>query len=1070
VSRFAIRFPYLIIVICLITCVVGVTSVVKMPVDLFPAIRIPVVVVATFFNGMPPEQIETDITGRFERFFTLASGVDHMESRSLPGVSLIKIYFQPGFDADSAVTSIANLAMADLRKLPPGTLPPVVLKFDASSLPVCLVTLKGAGLSEARLRDVGQYDVRNQIANTPGASVPQPFGGKYRQIMVYVDPLKLQAHQLSVMDVVRTVNEANLILPAGDVKIGPYDYNLYANSQINSMSDIDRLPLKTVGNASVLVADVGRAEDAAQIQNNIVRVDGQPSVYLPVLKQGGDANTIAVVDGIRAGVAHLLDVPRQLIADVVFDQSKFVRSAIENLIHEGVIGLVLTGVMILIFLGSMRATAAVFLSIPLSALAAFIALSLGDNTVNAMILGGLALAFSRLIDNSVVVLENIFRHMELGESPEVAAERGGNEVALPVLAATLTTAVVFFPVTFLYGVSRFLFTALAVSVVLSLFASYFVAMTVVPLFCAKLIRNPHGEGAEARQGGDAHAGPAARTSWGHRFNVWFNRRFSGMLDRYEGTLARALLRPAATVLGITGIFVLSLGLYPLVGKSYFPRTDPGQFVINLKAPTGTRLEITAQLVSEVEQTVRAIVPRKELKIIVSNIGTTPGFSSMYTSNSGPHTAFVQVGLEDNRSRSSFQYMDLVRQRLRERLPQVATYFQTGGLVDAVLNLGLPAPLDIQVSGNNVELAHRTAAQIAQRVRKLLTVSDVLVPQDVDYPSLKLDIDRVRASELGLNEKEVVGNVITALTSNQMIAPSYWVDPKTGNDYMLTVQYPEDFIRNFADLSAVPLRGAQSAQATQLDTVSSLRHIETPTEVDHYQLRREMDIYVSPAGEDLSGVLKSVEGIIHATSLPEGVRVTIRGSAQAMQTSFRAFGFGLILATLLVYLILVAQFKSFVDPLLILLAVPTGLTGVLVILCLTGTTLNVMSLMGVVMMVGIVVSNSILIVDFTNRLRAEGRSLREAVSLACRVRLRPVLMTSLATLIGLIPMAMKFGTGSEAYAPLAQAIIGGLAVSVVLTVFIVPAAYYIVHRRHGGPTGSAGDRDPNAAAPGAGVAA
>jgi len=1068
-SRFAIRFPYLIIVICLITCVVGVTSVVKMPVDLFPAIRIPVVVVATFFNGMPPEQIETDITGRFERFFTLASGVDHMESRSLPGVSLIKIYFQPGFDADSAVTSIANLAMADLRKLPPGTLPPVVLKFDASSLPVCLVTLKGAGLSEARLRDVGQYDVRNQIANTPGASVPQPFGGKYRQIMVYVDPLKLQAHQLSVMDVVRTVNEANLILPAGDVKIGPYDYNLYANSQINSMSDINRLPLKTVGNASVLVADVGRAEDAAQIQNNIVRVDGQPSVYLPVLKQGGDANTIAVVDGIRAGVAHLLDVPRQLIADVVFDQSKFVRSAIENLIHEGVIGLVLTGVMILIFLGSMRATAAVFLSIPLSALAAFIALSLGDNTVNAMILGGLALAFSRLIDNSVVVLENIFRHMELGESPQVAAERGGNEVALPVLAATLTTAVVFFPVTFLYGVSRFLFTALALSVVLSLFASYFVAMTVVPLFCAKLIRNPHGEGAEARPEGEAAAGPA-RTSWGPRFNVWFNRRFSGMLDRYEGTLARALLRPAATVLGITGIFVLSLGLYPLVGKSYFPRTDPGQFVINLKAPTGTRLEITARLVSEVEQTVRAIVPRRELKIIVSNIGTTPGFSSMYTSNSGPHTAFVQVGLEDNRSLSSFQYMDLVRQRLRERLPQVATYFQTGGLVDAVLNLGLPAPLDIQVSGNNVEAAHRTAAQIAQRVRKLRTVSDVLVPQDVDYPSLQLDIDRVRASELGLNEKEVVGNVITALTSNQMIAPSYWVDPKTGNDYLLTVQYPEDFIRNFADLSAVPLRGAQAAQATQLDTVSSLRHIETPTEVDHYQLRREMDIYVSPAGEDLSGVVKSVEGIIHATSLPEGVRVTIRGSAQAMQTSFRAFGFGLILATLLVYLILVAQFKSFVDPLLILLAVPTGLTGVLVILCLTGTTLNVMSLMGVVMMVGIVVSNSILIVDFTNRLRAEGRSLREAVSLACRVRLRPVLMTSLATLIGLIPMAMKFGTGSEAYAPLAQAIIGGLAVSVILTVFIVPAAYYIVHRRDTGPPGSTGDRDPNAAAPGAGVAA
>ena len=1048
-SRFAIRYPYLVIVICLITCVVGVTSVVKMPVDLFPAIRIPVVVVATFFSGMPPEQVETDITGRFERFFTLASGVDHIESRSLSGVSLIKIYFQPGFDADAAVTSIANLAMADLRKLPPGTLPPVVLKFDASSLPVCLVTLKGAGLNEARLRDLGQYDVRNQIASVPGASVPQPFGGKYRQIMVYVDPLKLQAHQLSVMDVVRTVNEANLILPAGDVKIGPYDYNLYANSQVNSIADINRLPLKTVGNASVLVADVGKAEDAAQIQSNIVRVDGQPSVYLPVLKQGGDANTIAVVDGIKAGVARLLDVPKQLVANVVFDQSKFVRSAIENLIHEGVIGLALTGIMILVFLGSVRATAAVFLSIPLSALAAFIALSLGDNTVNAMILGGLALAFSRLIDNSVVVLENIFRHMELGETPKVAAERGGKEVALPVLAATLTTAIVFFPVTFLYGVSRFLFTALALAVVFSLFASYFVAMTVVPLFCAKWIKGVQGHDATSRPDGSMelpNIEPGRRMPWGQRFNSWFNRRFTRMLDRYEGVLGLALLRPVATVVGITGIFILSLSLYPLVGKSYFPRTDPAQFVINLKAPTGTRLEITDQAVNQDEQIVRSIVPRNELKIIVSNIGTTPGFSSMYTSNSGPHTAFVQVGLEDEHTLSSFQYMDLVRTRLREQMPQLTTYFQTGGLVDAVLNLGLPAPLDIQVSGSNFEATHRTATEIARRVRALTGVSDVLVPQDIDYPSLKLDIDRVHASQLGLNEKEVVGNVITALTSNAMIAPSYWVDPKSGNDYLLTVQYPENLIRNFADLSAVPLRGSRSVRATQLDTVSSLRHMESPTEVDHYQLRREMDVYVAPSREDLSGVLSSVQEIIHGTKLPEGVRVTVRGSAQAMQTSFSAFGFGLILATLLVYLILVAQFQSFIDPLLILLAVPTGLTGVLLILFLTGTTLNVMSLMGVVMMVGIVVSNSILIVEFTNRLREEGRSLREAVSLACRVRLRPVLMTSLATLMGLVPMALKLGTGSEAYAPLAQAIIGGLAVSVVLTVFIVPAAYYVVHLR------------------------
>src|SRR6202162_3214030 len=523
-SRFSLRFPYFVVVACLMVCVVGLTSLSRMPVDLFPSIKIPVVVVATFFSGMPPEQIENDITGRFERFFTLGSGIDHIESRSLPGVSLIKIYFQPGTNADSAVTTISNLAMANLRRLPPGTLPPVVLKFDASSLPVCLITLKGEGMNETQLRDLGQYAVRNQVANVPGASVPQPFGGRYRQIMVYVDPLKLEAHQLSVMDVVRAVNQSNLILPAGDLKIGPFDYNLYPNSQLDTVDQINSLPLKTVGDSSVLVGDVGKAADAAQIQTSIVRVDGQRSVYLPVLKQGGDANTIAVVNGIKSAVANIVDVPKSLIAKVVFDQSIFVKSAIENLLHEGAIGLVLTGLMILVFLENCRATIAVFLSIPLSALATFVALSLGDNSINAMILGGLALAFSRLIDNSVVVLENIFRHLENGEEPAIAAEKGGREVALPVLAATLTTAVVFFPVIFLYGVSRFLFTALALSVVLSLFASYIVAMTVVPLFCAKLIQ-VHGIHNEPQSEEPVEVEiKSTHNRWrlGELYNVWFN--------------------------------------------------------------------------------------------------------------------------------------------------------------------------------------------------------------------------------------------------------------------------------------------------------------------------------------------------------------------------------------------------------------------------------------------------------------------------------------------------------------------------------------------------------------------
>ena len=1041
-SRFAIRFPYFIIVACLMTAVVGITSLVRMPVDLFPSINIPVVVVATFYPGMPPEQIETDITGRFERFFTLGSGIDHIESRSLPGVSLIKVYFQPGTNADSAVTQISNLAMAQLRRLPPGTLPPVVLKFDASSLPVCLITLKGEGLSETALRDLGQFNVRNQVANVPGASVPQPFGGRYRQIMVYVDPLKLEANQLSVMDVVRSVNDANLILPAGHVIIGPYDYNIYTNSQLDTISEINGLPLKTVGGASVMVGDVGQARDAAQIQTNVVRVDGQRSVYLPILKQGGDVNTIAVVDGIRRAVGRLVDVPKSLVTSVIFDQSAFVKTAIENLLHEGAIGLVLTGLMILVFLGSMRATLAVFLSVPLSALATFIALSFGDNSVNAMVLGGLALAFSRLIDNSVVVLENIYRHMEMGETPAVAAEKGGQEVALPVLAATLTTSIVFFPVVFLYGVSRFLFSALALSVVLSLFASYFVAMTVVPLFCAKLIKAPAGHG-------DAAYSPTTRME---KFNAWFNRKFEAMLSRYDRAIGKALLRPIATVVGLLGIFVLSLGLLPFLGVSYFPRTDPGQFVINVKAPTGSNIAITEEMIGRVEKIVREEVGPDELGLIVSNIGSTPDFSAMYTSNSAAHTAFVQASLKEGHRVGSYEYMDRVRRRLQTELPQLTTYFQSGGLVDAVLNLGLPTPVDVQVTGSNLEASYATASKLAADIKRLPGVDDVLIPQDIDAPSLRLNIDRVQASKLGLTQKEVVSNIITALTSNAMIAPSFWIDPRSGNDYLLTVQYPEDGVKALDDLRAIPIRAANREQSARLDAVAKISTVQAPTEVDHYQLRRVIDIYVAPAQEDIGKLTAGIEKIIASTQLPEGIRVSIRGTVQSMRASFSSFGLGLILSVVLVYLVLVAQFASFTDPLIILLAIPTGLTGVLVTLLATDTTLNVMSLMGVVMMVGIVVSNSILIVEFTRHLRTDGVPLREAVALACRVRLRPVLMTSLATIIGLLPMAAKLGTGSEAYAPLARAIIGGLTVSVVTTIFIVPAAYFLAYRgREGAQT-------------------
>jgi multidrug efflux pump subunit AcrB len=1040
--KFALAYPYFVIMLCLVVAVVGVTTVARMPVDLFPEINIPVVVVATFYAGMPPQQIEADITNTFERFFTLGSNIDHIESRSLTGVSLIKIYFQPGTDSDAALSNIANLAMADLRRLPPGTLPPVVLKFDASSLPVCLLTLKGQGLNETQLKDLAQFQVRNQVANVPGASVPQPFGGTYRQIQVFVDPIKLEAHQLSLMDVVTAVNSSNLILPAGDVRIGKRDYNIYANSQVPKTEEIDHIPLKTVGLGSVLVADVGKAEDAGAIQTNMVRIDGQKSVYIPILKQGGDSNTIAIVNGIKEATKDLVDIPVNLKTAVVFDQSVFVKTALKNLLKEGGIGLVLTGLMILLFLGSPRATFAVLLSIPLSALTCFLVMDAMGGSINTMLLGGLALAFSRLIDDSVVVLENIFRFMENGAPPREAAEKGGMEVALAVLAATSTTSIVFFPVTFFYGVSKYLFTDLALGVVLSIFASYIFAMTVVPLYCAYFIRlDSYGEETHENP-----KGPLERVV--HRFNHDFQK----LLLFYEQKVTQALVKPGRTAVFILGgIVLLIAGIFPFVGRAYFPRTDPGQFVINLKMPTGTRLEISDKYVADVEREIRSVIPKSDLDMIVSNIGITPDLSAIYTSNSAMHTAFVQVSLKEEHGVGSYEYMERVRRKLAEDLPEVSAYFQAGGLVDSVVNQGLPAPLDIQVSDNDLNDGNDIARQIALQLKGSKLVSDVLIPQDIDYPGLELNIDRKQASLLGLTPRDVVDNVITALTSNGMIAPSYWIDPKSGNNYMLTVQYSNNKVGSMtmSDFRNIPLRAATSAKYTPLQSVAEIEPINTPTEVDHYMIRRVMDVYVMPRSEDLSGVNAEVNQIVKGLKLPKNALVRVQGAVVGMNESFFRFGVGLLLSVVLVYLILMAQFRSFIDPFIILTAIPPGLAGVVAFLFVTHTTLNIMSLMGVIMMTGIVVSNSILIVEFSGILRERGMGLQQALVEACKVRLRPILMTSLATLLGLIPMALGVEAGSEQYAPLARAVIGGLTVSVIVTVFLVPAVYLLIHGRKRG---------------------
>jgi multidrug efflux pump subunit AcrB len=627
------------------------------------------------------------------------------------------------------------------------------------------------------------------------------------------------------------------------------------------------------------------------------------------------------------------------------------------------------------------------------------------------------------------VLENIHRHLELGELPIAAAEKGGKEVALPVLAATLTTIVVFFPVTLLTGVSKFLFSALALAVVLSLAASYLVAMTVVPLFCSRFISTAGHDTAAVHDKPD-------RQSLGHRFNNAFARLFGRLLDGYSVIVARTLARPIASLAFFAVIVGAAPCFFPLLGVSFIPRTDAGQFVISVKAPSGTRLEETEKDIAKLEGLIRSTISQGDLGMIVSNVGVDPGFSAIYSTNTAMHTASVQVSLKEGHRVGSFEYIDRVKERARRELPQLATFFSTGSLVDAVLNMGMRAPIDIQISGSNLKASYQFALDLSSEIRSFPQTGDVFIPQDLDYPALKLDVDRMRAGELGLTQKEVVGNVITALTSNAMVAPTVLIDPRNGNNYLLSVQYAENQIRSVSDLEFMP---------TRLDMVSHITHMLSPTEVDHYQIRRNIDVFVRGREEDLEIISNRIESAIAHLKVPAGTSVKLRGMVESMRTSLKSFGLGLILSTVLLYLILVAQFRSYTDPLIILLAFPPGLAGVVLTLLWTGTTINVMSLMGIVMLAGITMSDGILIVEFARHRVREGRSVKEVVVEACRVRLRPIMMTTLATIIGLLPMALKLGEGSESYAPLARSLVGGLKVSGICTIFVVPTAFYLWNR-------------------------
>ncbi len=1061
--RAALQNPYAVVAISLIVVILGVVSYQTMEVDIFPEINIPVVAVATFYKGMGPSEVEGAITLRLEQLFLQASYVEHIESRSLPGVSLIKVYFHPSYDENAGMAEITSLAYSTLRFLPPGIWPPIIIKFGAASLPIGTLTVSSETLSEKEVRDLAYFSVRPQLANVPGVFVAPSFGGPLRQITVFLDRERMLARGLSTTDIVNAVNAQSLLLPAGNVKIGEFDYNVYTDSMIKIVEEMNDIPVKVVNGVPVVLKDVARAADSTIIQTNIVRINGHRAVYLPIMKQAG-ANTIQVIEGIKATLPKLIGLPEDLTVKLIFDQSLYIRQAIQTLEEEGLLGGGLACLMVLLFLGSLRSTLIIALAIPLSILAAFVLLYFTGHSVNVMTLGGLALVIGTLLDNNIVVLENVHRHLGMGKTPAQAAADGTREVALPMLVATISILIVYLPIMFFTGIIKFLFVPLALAVAYAMVISYLASMTVAPVAMTTLFRE------------EVHA-PEDRLRL-------FDRLFGRVVDRYVLVLRWCLAHKALVVSVVTAIFVGSLLMAPGLATEFFPKVDAGQFILNVAAPEGTRVEKTEAIVAQIETLIRQEIPPAELDQLVANIGLPHGWMVLYTPVNGPHQAFLLVSLTQGHTLRTDEIIARLRARLAQAFPGLKFSFQTGGIVSDVLNFGLPAPIDIKVSGPKLTEVAETATRIRGVAAQTPGTADVQVRQGMDYPELHLEVNRAKSAYLGLTEQRVVMDLITGLSSNIALNPGYWVDPKSSNAYFVVAQYPEQTLIRFEDFLNTPLVGARVEQPSAATAVSPLGRgsalalqqtpfplrpslpqagtaksapvllrdlVEVtrktgPETVDHYNLQRTMDVLVNVPGNDLGRVAGQIEETLHTLKLPKDVMMIFKGEVDSMRAALSGFSGVLPLAMVLIYLVMVGLFRSYLDPFIIMFAVPLGFIGVIGMLLLTNTSVNVESLIGTLMMIGIVVSNSVLLVDFANRLIREDMKLEQAVVVAGRLRIRPILMTSLATILGLAPMALGIGEGSEANMPLARAVIGGLLVSTFMTLLFVPVLHVMARGR------------------------
>jgi multidrug efflux pump subunit AcrB len=1041
--RLALRRPYTAAIAALLIALLGILSVTRMIVDIFPVIDIPVVLVVWNYPGLSATDMERRVNLISERAYsTTVNGISRIESQAIPGVGILKVYFQPGSDVGASIAQINAVNSTVLHNVPPGTPPPIVIQYNAANVAVVQMTISSKTLPEQQLADYALNFIRIKLFTIPGLSSPAPFGGKTRQIMIYVDPAKLNAKGLSASAILNALQNSNVIVPAGTARIGSHEYNVSLNSSPDAVEEFKNLPIGVVNGIPVLLSDVGTVTDSYAVQNNIVHVDGKRATYLAVLKHS-DASTLAVVDSTRDQLPQIqAAAPKGMELRLDFDQSIFVRAAVTNVIREAVISSILVSLMILLFLGDWRSTAVVSLSIPLSIGAGLIGLLMTGQSINLMTLGGLALAIGLLVDNATVTIENIHRNQTLGKGLTLAILDGSAEVIQPLTVATLAICIVFFPVVLLEGPARFLFIPLAITVVLAMIASYVLSFTVVPAF-SRFILSDH-----THQEGEGKGLLGA-----------FERRFISLRDAYGRALHLVLEQRKFVLAGLGILALLTGGLATVIGTDFFPTADVGIIKLHYRAPPGTRIENTEKLVLDVERHIRQIIPPSELHTINDMIGVPLYYNLALvpTDNVSGMDAEILIQLNQGH-RPSAQYMREMRHRLPGAFPGSIFYFQTADIVSQVLNFGLSAPLDVQIQGADIGASYDVGRKLLAEMEKIPGVADSHIQQVMSYPGLRINVDRQRAAEVGLAQRDVANNMLTGLSGSAGVSPSFWLSPVNGVNYFVSVQMPIPQVSTVSQLMNMPMTApgapptlstAPGAPNLRLSDVASIAPYTDMESINHYTVQRVIDVNANVDGRDLGGVAADIQKAIDniKPSLPATTNITIRGQNEVMNTAFSDLGTGLILAVILVYALLVVLFQSWVDPLIIMMAVPGALIGILWMLALTGTTINVESLMGTIMSVGISVSNSILVVSFANDIRVrQGLSALEAVVEAGRTRLRPILMTALAMILGMIPMALGLGEAGEQNAPLGRAVIGGLIMATFATLFLVPIAYILLRKR------------------------